>query len=345
MTGKSMAPRVDPKVYEHPKTLAVSKALGIRREQVVYHLTQLWGAVLERKTSGFVIDLRVPSQLREWGPVLGHDQPGRLFSALRSAGFLDQEGAQLWVHDLAEWQGLTRARKSGSSDSYRGTPGIERLRTDSTGTLSTVGTKSTNPESSSLVRPPKEEDVQYELERAGERAGAGEKEPNARFMSDLPKALQNAKNPFGQFMWWLVDGFGYRDYKITPGEATYFKNNAKQVDMALAAETYIAIAEGLFGDNFDRRVLTGTWALKKVAAFHAFKRRRGKDVIIPLTADGAAYYPITGDRRRGLAGGDAGASTAGTSAAGSPASGDDRRGLESYTKQLAGEAGSGEHAF
>jgi hypothetical protein len=122
----------------------------------------------------------------------------------------------------------------------------------------------------------------------------------------LPLELRGT-NYFGQFMWWLVQGFGFRDYDKSAEDPSYFKRAGQGVNIALAAEAYIAIATGLWGDDFDRRALSGRHALRKVSAFGAFKRRKDIGTLIPLTAIGARFHPAAGERGGGMGAGDAGA--------------------------------------
>lgn len=129
--------------------------------------------------------------------------------------------------------------------------------------------------------------------------------------SDLPRELRGT-NYFGQFMWWLVEGFGFRGYDKSAADPGYFKNNGDGIDIALAAETYIAIASGLWGDDFDKRVLSGRHALNKVSAFGAYKRRKGIGTLIPLTPTGSRYHPTAGNGGGGLGAGDAGSPSGGS---------------------------------
>src|SRR4051812_7145206 len=123
MAGRGVAPRVDPNVWEHPKTRAVAKQLGMRPERVVYHLTQMWGAVLRRKSGGLLFrgshDIKMQRIMqRHFGQDVRFGQPVTMLQALLDAGFLEQHGADFWVHDWADWQGGTSRAPAPAQTDY-----------------------------------------------------------------------------------------------------------------------------------------------------------------------------------------------------------------------------------
>lgn len=278
MAGR-LTVRVDPGVYQHQKTQAVARQLGINPCKVVYHLTLMWGSEHCRKSGGLVLDLKPDSTLAaaSFGEEVHYQGDAiPLLKALKSAGFLDTQGSKLWAHDWSEWQGVRQKR----------------------------------------VEP------------------ATEEEPviaPVAVRDDLPRELQGT-NYFGHFMWWLVEGFGFRGYDKNPIDPGYFKKNGQGVDMSLAAEAYIVIATGAWGDDFDRRVLSGKHALGKVSAFGAFKRRKDIGTIIPLTVIGARYHPTAGERGGGMGTGDASSASGGSGSADPFAGGDGSLDLGQHPK-------------
>jgi len=286
MAGRLMV-RVDPGVYQHQKTKAAARSLNLNPCKVVYHLTMMWAAVHRRRTDGFVLDLKPDLQKaadafnRDVGFDPGGSDKPALLKIFLQVGFLDSKGSKLWVHDWDDWQ-PSRARRSSSSlfsgSGYR------------------TGDSGIAPETSPVAT-------------TGDLTGAGGEGLEGE---GLPQELRGT-NYFGQFMWWLVQGFGFHEYEMNGADPGYFKRAGRGVNIALTAETYIAIAVGKWGDDFDRRALSGRHAMSKVNAFKAFKRRRSIDTIIPLTATGALYYPSSGSRGGGVGEDDAGPSSGGTS--------------------------------
>lgn len=270
MVRRAASPRVDPGVYSHPKTQAVARDLGIDPCKVVYHLTQMWGSVMEKRTGGMVVDLKpdVTAALSEFRAMT--DYPGivnPLVTSLKSAGFIDARKSQLWVHDWQDWQD---------------------------GRAATTGDP---------------------LESVAQFLPAS---PDPEPSPDLPIQLRGT-NYYGKFLWWVVEGFGYKT-NGNPIDAGFFKKNAASVNVALAAEAFVSIARGVWGDDYDRRNLTGRHAVNKAEAFAAFKRRRHLDTVIPLTTIGTRFYPSGRSDSGGMAGGDAGPTAPRTGPSGPPPS-------------------------
>jgi hypothetical protein len=301
---------VDPGVYDHQKTKAAARQLGLNPCKVVYHLTMMWAMAHRRKTGGMVIDLKpnADEAVITFNRDVGYAGGSMLLVVLKQVGFLDARGSTLWAHDWDDWQ-PSRARRSGSSG----------LSPDS----SRSSLSSHSGSSGEIAR---QESL---LDTTGAQAGSGEGGSGGGPL--LPPELRGT-NYFGQFMWWLVQGFGFHEYDKSADDPGYFKRAGKGVNIALAAEAYIAIATGKWGDDFDRRALSGRHALRKVSAFGAFKRRRSIDTLIPLTAIGARYHPTAGRRSGGMGTGDAGAVAAGTGNADPFANGDGSFDLGNHPK-------------
>jgi hypothetical protein len=157
--------------------------------------------------------------------------------------------------------------------------------------------------------------------------------------SDLPDKLRGT-NWFGHFMWWLVEGFGHTGYKSKAADVGYLTQHGSGEDFALIAETYVAIADGQWGDDFDKRALSARHAMNKSNAFRAFKRRRGVDTIIHPTEIGARYHPSRIKHRGGLAGGDAEEAPGGSGVPDPFAVGTGSYKLDEHPKYGGGTAGS-----
>lgn len=108
---------------------------------------------------------------------------------------------------------------------------------------------------------------------------------------------------YSQFIWWLQKGYA-EDYKPTGYDGRHIKGLGT-APVSLLAECYVSISRGRFGDDYDRRCLSVSHAIRKVNAFKSWKTRRG--IIGPaveLTPEGARYYGefIPGGQGGGVAG-------------------------------------------
>jgi hypothetical protein len=352
MRSKVLAPRVDPGVWEHAKTRAAARLLGMPPERLVYHLTRLW-ATLKAQHTGDVL-LVVPSDPTEQAQrfaalatALDHANPRRLLNALRAVGYLDiaPGDATIRVHDWARWQGIPAI--SASRTYVRDTPGL--VTTGST--VSTTGSYSPVPglpEGGRTVVPPESNHIESPevrgIEGVGERGqsrydhddddkphGQSHGKPRVEPKTDLgahrPLRRANGGNddetsvgcgrpeptplfgkkprqrkstgegpyssaPFSRFMWWLVEGFGFRGYTPDDRDPQRLTTHGARIDMALVAECYLAIRLGKWGDRYDQRQLSARHAMSKIDAFLAFKERRHiHGTIVPLTADGILHHP------------------------------------------------------
>lgn len=299
--------RVDPDVWDHPKTLALASALRTTPERAVRDLTKVWASVLRRRTGGLLLVIQdavsAEAVQQEFGREVGIEYPGTFLSEMQRAGLLDQHGREFWVHDWSDWQGASRARAHAhnilsSPDSYSGTqllPGLD----------SSTGDTGDSTDSSSG------RDVLREKGRLEDRMGYGEGKKPFSARNGARKTTgegPDSSAPFTRFMWWLVEGFGHRDYLNDGYDATYLTRYGKGVDMALVAECYLAIKTGPFGDQYDRRNLSARHAMKKIDAFNAFKaRRKIRGTVVALTAAGEEHHPSARRGSNGVAGADAGA--------------------------------------
>jgi hypothetical protein len=297
MAGKSRAPRVDPGVWEHPKTQLVAARCKMDPGRVVYHLTKMWHLVLNSRSDGLLVRMtRDPSKnqpaVDQFGDAVNCDRPGRLLNALIEARFLDRRGTELHVHDWHDWQAIPRVRAHARQDSHSlssysgtGNPGSLFL----SGTVGTSGS------------------TELPLQQTGESGVVGVGGSRGKGRKTTGEGPTSSA-PFTRFMWWLVEGFGFRGYVDDGYDAAQITRFGQGKDMAVVAECYIAIERGDFGDDFDRRNLTARHALRKINPFLAFKRRRQiNGTIIPLTAAGIEHHPSAARCGPDVAGADAGA--------------------------------------
>lgn len=86
----------------HRKTLTVAETLNIRPVQVLGHVVSLWLWSLDSAPDGDLtgVPARVLARAVQWD-----DEPELLLAALLSAGFLDQEGDCLRIHDWWDYAG------------------------------------------------------------------------------------------------------------------------------------------------------------------------------------------------------------------------------------------------
>lgn len=312
MHGKTKAPRVDPGVWEHEKVRRVSESLGIHVDQVVRRLAQTWALVMEQAPVDGVLmrpDGNQPAILTELRSRIDYPVVAWL-KALKAAGLLDDNDAAVMIHDWADWQDVPRAR----SLPIR-TPAVRNYGISGVSGTTTVGSSTPGTTTRSGSNYP----VGSETSTRGpepEKRGAGEKNQNDQ-NNDRKTTGEGPTSsaPFTRFMWWLVEGFDYHDYPKPGLDASHMTRFGKDVDMALVAECYIAIAVGKWGDDWDQKQLSGKHALQKIGAFQAFKtRRRINGTVIPLTAAGSERHPSTRRHCDGVAREDAGAPAVGNGA-------------------------------
>lgn len=336
MAGRSTAPRVDPGVWDHPKTKAVARQLGMQPGDVVYHLTQMWGGVLRKKSNGLVLP-GLPTQdsllaaLKTFRREIGVKNGSKFLQALKDAGFVEERTTGWWVHDWDDWQGSasrTRVRAESNyyvSNSYldsgSGVEGLLELGPVITGDRLTDT-------SGSRVQVVPEGGI-----GVGGTGEGGQKNVISETATNDKLHDSQSTNYFTRFMYWITKGFVDGAYGFDKMDPSHLVKNGQGVDMALVAECYIAIDRGLFGDDYDQRNLTARHAMKKIGPFSMFKRRkRINGTIITLTAEGSIHHPSAGRSGAKVAGNDARTAPGGNGAADPSADSDELGDLENYPK-------------
>jgi hypothetical protein len=87
---------------DHRKTLSLARLLGIKRPQAIGHLHCLWWWTLDNSQDGR-LERIAAEDLAE--AALWDGDPNEFVAALCQAGFLDQDGETLVVHDWDEYAG------------------------------------------------------------------------------------------------------------------------------------------------------------------------------------------------------------------------------------------------